>query len=326
MKRLELVHELAREAGISPGDAHRALDALRRIAWREARNGFSVPGIGTLAMRREPGRTVQAPGGKVVEFDARDLPELKISYFAELALRDGFRPYTDYPPPAPVAAPSHDVFRQWKQTWDAVAKAVVRKGGTITDHSNRHPAAPDPFAGLDIPLPADFAAFVRSEFASLRIAWSLPDGIEAPDGCENPYGVLAPDLGMMAERVRDIRHALERCDFEHLEAELLPDQIADLRSRTFVPFIEVGNGDCICLDISRETGGAAVAYLDHERDFNPYYATRLGSSFTDFMSNWARVCFVGPDLWPLTRYLDRGTGSLDPKCADAVRWRTWLLE
>ena len=62
MTRDDLVNEIAARAGISSEQANTALDALKEITYREARNGFVIPGIGWVSVGRTKARTANLPG------------------------------------------------------------------------------------------------------------------------------------------------------------------------------------------------------------------------------------------------------------------------
>lgn len=77
MTKTQIVKELAEEVEISKKQAAAALEALTKMAYREAKNGFTVPGVGKLVvvarkarMGRNPktGETIQIPAKKVLKF------------------------------------------------------------------------------------------------------------------------------------------------------------------------------------------------------------------------------------------------------------------
>jgi len=77
MTKTQIVKELAEVMTISKKQAACALEALTKMAYREAKNGFTLPGIGKLVvadrkarMGRNPktGETIQIPAKRVVKF------------------------------------------------------------------------------------------------------------------------------------------------------------------------------------------------------------------------------------------------------------------
>jgi DNA-binding protein HU-beta len=77
MTKTQVVKELAEEVGVSKKQAGIALEALTKMAYREAKNGFTLPGIGKLVvadrkarMGRNPktGESIQIPAKRVLKF------------------------------------------------------------------------------------------------------------------------------------------------------------------------------------------------------------------------------------------------------------------
>ena len=77
MTKTQIVKELAEEVGISKKQVVCGLEALTKLAYREAKNGFTLPGIGKLVLvnrsarvGRNPktGQPIQIPAKRVVKF------------------------------------------------------------------------------------------------------------------------------------------------------------------------------------------------------------------------------------------------------------------
>ncbi len=77
MTKTQIVKELAESVEISKKQAVSALEAITKMAYREAKNGFTLPGIGKLVLvnrsarvGRNPktGEPIQIPAKKVVKF------------------------------------------------------------------------------------------------------------------------------------------------------------------------------------------------------------------------------------------------------------------
>jgi cell wall assembly regulator SMI1 len=92
----------------------------------------------------------------------------------------------------------------------------------------------------------------------------------------------------------------------------------DINKNT-LPFLAVGNGDMLGIDLSEADG--KVIYLAH--DSGPdFHGTMLGKSFTEFMSNWAVLGCVGPEIWSLTHFLNDNGIDLDGD--NARKLQKWL--
>jgi DNA-binding protein HU-beta len=77
MTKSQIVGHLAEKAEVSKKTAQLLLDELAALAYKEAKNGFTVPGLGKLVlvsrkarMGRNPatGQAIQIPAKKVVRF------------------------------------------------------------------------------------------------------------------------------------------------------------------------------------------------------------------------------------------------------------------
>jgi len=77
LTKAQTVAALAEKVGVSKKQASEMLDALADLAYKEAKNGFTVPGIGKLVvvnrkarLGRNPktGETIQIPAKKALKF------------------------------------------------------------------------------------------------------------------------------------------------------------------------------------------------------------------------------------------------------------------
>ena len=77
MTKTQTIAALAEKTGLSKADVRTFMDALAAVACAEAKNGFTLPGLGKLVlvnrkarMGRNPatGETIQIPAKTVVKF------------------------------------------------------------------------------------------------------------------------------------------------------------------------------------------------------------------------------------------------------------------
>jgi len=77
MTKSQLIEKIAAKAGIKKKEAGEILDLIAEIAYKEAKNSFTFPGLGKLVlvqrearMGRNPatGETIKIPAKKVVKF------------------------------------------------------------------------------------------------------------------------------------------------------------------------------------------------------------------------------------------------------------------
>jgi len=77
MTKSQLINEVAEKCGLSKKQVVQTLEALQSVAYREAQNGFTIPGIGKLVvvdrkarMGRNPktGEAIQIPAKRALKF------------------------------------------------------------------------------------------------------------------------------------------------------------------------------------------------------------------------------------------------------------------
>jgi hypothetical protein len=64
-----------------------------------------------------------------------------------------------------------------------------------------------------------------------------------------------------------------------------------------VPFVEMNNGDYLSLNITEEKDNPSVVYLSHDDE-----SFIIAESFTDFLTHWERLCYIGPESWMLENF------------------------
>ncbi len=64
-----------------------------------------------------------------------------------------------------------------------------------------------------------------------------------------------------------------------------------------VPFAEMNNGDYLALDITEAKDNPFVVYLSHDDE-----SFVIAESFTDFLTHWERLCYIGPEVWMLENF------------------------
>jgi DNA-binding protein HU-beta len=119
MTKSEIITHLAEKGGLPKKQVAELLDELAQLAYKEAQNGFSVPGLGKLVivdraarMGRNPktGEPLQIPAKRALKFrlakEAKDAVAKHEPYLPEAAPVPEAAP-AEQPaePPAPPAAP-----------------------------------------------------------------------------------------------------------------------------------------------------------------------------------------------------------------------------
>ena len=79
-----------------------------------------------------------------------------------------------------------------------------------------------------------------------------------------------------------------------------------------LPIMELANGDYLGLDLRSGCDNPPVLYLSHDDN-----SQILSTCFTDFLTHWAGVCYVGPEIWMLEPFLST-ENLLDSTMANAL--------
>ena len=88
--KTEIIAELAETAGIEKKQAAEMLDALVKMAIREASDGFAIPGLGKLVKVERAARTGRNPGtGATIQIPAKTVLKFKIAKAAKDAVMAG---------------------------------------------------------------------------------------------------------------------------------------------------------------------------------------------------------------------------------------------
>ncbi len=66
-----------------------------------------------------------------------------------------------------------------------------------------------------------------------------------------------------------------------------------------VPFVEMNNGNYLALDITEAKDNPPMIYLSHDDE-----SSVIAGSFTDFLTHWERLCYIGPESWMLENFQD----------------------
>jgi hypothetical protein len=86
--------------------------------------------------------------------------------------------------------------------------------------------------------------------------------------------------------------------------------------RNALPIICVENGDYLGLDLSERRDDPPVVYLSHDDEASG----PIAASFSGFLQTWARLCYIGPELWVLAPFQsDDGLLDADVSKAESLR-------
>ncbi|HEY4312360.1 MAG TPA: hypothetical protein VGN12_23125 [Pirellulales bacterium] len=93
-----------------------------------------------------------------------------------------------------------------------------------------------------------------------------------------------------------------------------------------VPLIPIRNGDYVVEHMARSPTQPAILYVTHECDWgaeSPFIP--LARDAAEFMAKWEQLCYIGPEIWMLSPFLNASsTNLLDTKSQVARDWRSFL--
>ena len=82
-----------------------------------------------------------------------------------------------------------------------------------------------------------------------------------------------------------------------------------------MPFAEMNNGDYLALDTTEAKDNPPVIYLSHDDE-----SFVIAESFTDLLTHWERLCYIGPEFWMLENFLgENGYINSDSVKAEHLR-------
>ena len=82
--KTEIIAELAETAGVEKKQAAAMLETLVTMAYREASDGFVIPGLGKLVKVERAARTGRNPGtGETIQIPAKTVLKFKIAKAAK---------------------------------------------------------------------------------------------------------------------------------------------------------------------------------------------------------------------------------------------------
>ncbi len=77
----------------------------------------------------------------------------------------------------------------------------------------------------------------------------------------------------------------------------------------------MNNGAYLGLDITEAKDNPPVIYLSHDDE-----SFVISESFTDFLTHWERLCYIGPEVWILEKFRgENGYISSDSGKAEDLR-------
>jgi len=87
MTKTEICKKLAEANDMKPKEAKLFLESLAQLAYKEAKNGFTIPGIGKLVKQRRKARDGRNPAtGEKIRIKAKTVLKFRVSKVAKDAI------------------------------------------------------------------------------------------------------------------------------------------------------------------------------------------------------------------------------------------------
>lgn len=88
--KTQIIEGVAREAGINKKQAKTALESLVAMAYKGAKDGFTIPGLGKLVIQRRKARMGRNPAtGKAIKIPAKRVLKFRVAKAAKDAVLPG---------------------------------------------------------------------------------------------------------------------------------------------------------------------------------------------------------------------------------------------
>ncbi len=186
------------------------------------------------------------------------------------------------------------------ELFECVAEHVRRSGAKVAFRRGkplRKSAIATAGRKLSVPIPGSMIEFYQEMGDGMLFRWMSG----SDDG---PFAMLEiPKLSERASQVSDAAEFTVEWDdsyeFSHTKDPILAKQTAR-RMRSWIPFCEEGNGDCICLDASTQPAKVVFNQHDWHDGGTGENGHVLAPSLYDFLRDWSLVCFQFPknSYWP----------------------------
>jgi DNA-binding protein HU-beta len=87
MTKAQIVTSLAEKTGLTKKDVAAVLEEMKELAYREARTGFTIPGLGKLVVVNRKARTGRNPAtGETIRIPAKKVLKFRIAKAAKDAI------------------------------------------------------------------------------------------------------------------------------------------------------------------------------------------------------------------------------------------------
>ncbi len=200
--------------------------------------------------------------------------------------------------------PSVEPYITWVAHWCDALTAFWHQNGTIRPLEIAPPASESDLveteAHLKHPIPSQLRHMFTTFSRHIQFGWDWPNPLDLAD-LHFPRVHGGMRLGLSLQTLPGLQGCLLDIDAlrprERAWIERDYPDVLSFAARAF-PFLEVGNGDCLVIDLQ----DGRVKYFSHD---DPEETGRiLGQNFHHFLDQWSALGCLGPEIWMLEPFLD----------------------
>lgn len=190
------------------------------------------------------------------------------------------------------------------EQWFSILDIIKSNGGNIIGLTIGHPATIKEISAIEdklgVNLPNEFKKLLIEFSTHLYFRWSLPDEAILPHEFRE---IFSGELGWNLEWL------------EYWSEDSREDYAVNLKGK--LTFFQVGNGDYLALDLSKDIEHPVV-YWDHETD----NITPIAASFMEYLIKMTDLSCIGTEIWQYESFL--GSNGIETNSDKAERWKTWF--
>ncbi len=200
--------------------------------------------------------------------------------------------------------PSIEPYNAWVEHWCDILTSCWEQNGEISPLEMASPASESDIASIEAqlkhPIPSDLRRLFATFSRHIQFGWDWLNPLDLEEfHFPRFYGGIR--LGLSLKALPGLQDCLLDTDTLNIQEKAwmeadYPD-VLSLEAQAF-PFLEVGNGDCLVIDLR----DGHVKYLSHD---DPDETGKvLGQDFHHFMGQWSALGCLGPEIWILEPFLD----------------------
>ncbi|NMO95328.1 SMI1/KNR4 family protein [Paenibacillus lemnae] len=210
-------------------------------------------------------------------------------------------------------------FETIKERINIIANRIVEIGGEVQEIEIGAPATEDEIKSVEhqlgTTLPESFKQVLLNFSGDFSFRWFFPEEFELPYKYREIFsGIPYWSLHLLSDVEEGRRGCVEQI-FPNPEDEY------DKVWHNKLAFMEVGNGDYLAFDLS-EDRDFPIVYLSHNDGEGHGYI--IGNNFIDFLNNWSRIGFVGPEDSQWLPFVESAQSGINPEGVSAIEFRGLL--